>query len=187
MQSTKYIMLLILAWGGSLPLLAQNKVKWLTWEQAIAKAQNDKKKIVVDVYTEWCGWCKKMDKTTFADDEIATYMNQHYYSIKFDAEYREDIILNGKKYSFVKNGEKGYHQLAAEILQGRMSYPSTVFLDENFAIIQAIPGYQDGSTFAMIITYFASNSHKSMPWPRYTQQFERAQMTNPACVKKGRP
>lgn len=188
MQSIKFIILLTLAWASSLHLSAQNKVKWLTWDQAISKFQKEKKKILVDVYIERCSWCIKMDKTTYAEDEIATYVNLHFYAVKFDAGYKDDITINGKKYGFIKtSGEKGYHELAAEILQGRMSYPSTVVLDENFAIIQAIPGYQDSNTFAMIITYFASNSHKAIPWQKYTQQFERVQMTNPACVKKGKP
>lgn len=154
-------------------ITAQNKIKWHTWEEAIEKSKKNKKKIVVDIYTEWCGWCKKMDKITFAQMDIAKYINENYYAVKFDAEMQTPIILKGTEYKFVKSGNRGYHELAAFLLQGRMSYPTVVFLDEEFNIIQAIPGFQDEQTFEMIITYFETNSHKSIPWNKYMQNFNR--------------
>jgi thioredoxin-related protein len=160
---------------GSPLASGQKTINWLTWEQVQAKSKIEKKKILVDIFTPWCGWCKKMDKTTFLDEEIVEYINKNYYAIKFDAESTTDIVLNDIKYQHVNNGAKGYHELAIELLQGRLSYPTTVFLDENFQVIQAIPGYQEAYTFGMIITYFASNSHKSIPWQRYSGQFVKAQ------------
>ncbi|MBC7885476.1 MAG: DUF255 domain-containing protein [Saprospiraceae bacterium] len=154
-------------------LHGQNKIKWVSWEEAIEKSKKDKKKIFIDVYTEWCGWCKKMDKSTFSEDHIARYMNENYYAVKFDAEMNSPVLLKGTEYKFVKNGTKGYHELAVHLLQGQMSYPSMVFLDEEFNMIQAIPGYQDVQKFEMIITYFGNNNHKSVPWHKYMQSFQR--------------
>ncbi len=164
-----HILLYILAFGHE--AIAQDKVRWMTWDEAMQKSKAKKKKILVDIYTPWCGWCKKMDKTTYQEATLADYINENYYPVKFDAQTMEDISLNGKKYSFVKNGAQGYNELAVELLQGKLSFPSTVFMDENFQIIQAIPGYQDVNTFGMITTYFASNSHKSIPWQRYSENF----------------
>jgi uncharacterized protein YyaL (SSP411 family) len=135
------------------------------------KSKKEKKKIFIDVYTDWCGWCKKMDKSTFSEDDIAKYLNTNYYSIKFDAEMTSPVTLKGQEYKFVKNGNRGTHELATQLLNGQMSYPSTVFLDEDYTMIQAIPGFQDSKTFEMIITYFGSNSHKTVPWQKYQQTF----------------
>lgn len=157
----------------STSLLSQEKIKWLSWQEAMELSKKEKRKIFVDVYTHWCGWCKKLDKTTFSESHIAQYINKNYYPIKFDAEMQTSVQIGNTVYEYVKNGSRGHHKLAEFLLQGRMSYPSMVFLDEHFGIIQAIPGYQDTQTFEMIITYFGSNSHKTTPWNKFMLQFQK--------------
>lgn len=151
---------------------APGKINWLTWEQALQKSKIQKKKLLVDVYTDWCGWCKRMDAATFQQEHIAKYVNEHYYAIKFDAEQKEDIVFNGKSYKFVKNGKRGYHELAAEITRGRLSYPTIVFLDENQSVIQPVPGYKSPEQFEQIITYFARNEHLKTPWESYQKAYQ---------------
>ncbi len=146
-------------------------INWLTWEQALLKSQKQKKKFVVDVYTDWCGWCKRMDAATFQQPHIAKYVNENFYAIKFNAEQKEDIVFNGKTYKFVANGRRGYHELAAEIMRGRMSYPTVVFLDESKKVIQPIPGYKDPTQFEQIITYFGRNEHLTTPWETYQKSY----------------
>jgi thioredoxin-related protein len=165
--------------------VGQNKIKWLTWQEAIEKSKKEKKKIFIDVYTDWCGWCKKLDKTTFAEENIAKYINTNYYPVKFNAEYESAIVLKGVEYKFVNtNGNRGYHELAAQLLQGMMSYPTLVFMDEDFNLIQAIPGFQDTQTFEMIATYFGSNSHRTTPWNKYMQNFDRYSYFNMPAAKR---
>lgn len=161
------IILLLATWSIS----AQNKIKWNTWEDAVEKSKKVKKKIFVDIYTDWCGWCKKLHKTTFAENHIAKYINENYYPVRFNAEMKESVTLKGVEYKFVNNGRRGYHELAVYLLQGQMSYPSAVFLDEDFNLIQAIPGFQDSNKFEVIITYFGTNSHKSTPWSKFMNQY----------------
>ena len=163
---------------------SQNRIKWLSWEDAIEKSKKEKRKIFIDVYTDWCGWCKKLDKTTFAEDHIAKYINDNYYAIKFNAEMESSVLLKGTEYKFVKTTGRGYHELANQLLQGRMSYPTMVFLDEDYNLIQAIPGFQEINTFEMITTYFGSNNHKSTPWNKYMQTFDRYSYFNVAVGKK---
>jgi len=155
---------------------AQNKVKWVSWDDAMEANKTNKKKFVVDIYTDWCGWCKKMDKATFQQDHIARYINKNFYAIKFDAEMKEDIVFNGQTYRFVKNGRKGYHELALAITQGKLSYPTVVFLDEDLSVIQPIPGFQDAKMFEQIMTYFSDDHYKNTPWATYTRSYK----SNPA-------
>ena len=68
-------------------------IKWYTWDEAIALNAKNPKKIFIDLYTEWCGYCKKMDANTFKDPEVAKYMNEHFYAVKFDAEQHGDEFL----------------------------------------------------------------------------------------------
>jgi len=128
---------------------------------------------MIDLYTEWCGWCKRMDKDTFEDEDIADYLNEHYYSVKFDAEYKKDIVYNGKTYKFIQNGRRGYHELAAELANGRLSFPTTVFMDEQQRLIQPLPGYKDPVLFEQIITYFGEDMHKKMPWEKYQRTYKK--------------
>jgi len=95
----------------------QDKIDWLTWEEALAKNSNEKKKFLVDVYTDWCTWCKKMDQRTFQKPHIVKYVNDNYYAVKFNAEQKEDIIYDNKVYHYVSGfGKRGYHELAEEII-----------------------------------------------------------------------
>jgi thioredoxin-related protein len=147
-------------------------INWLTWEDAIEKSKTSKRKLLVDVYTDWCGWCKRMDSGTFSQPHLAKYINDNFYAVKFNAEAKEDITFNGQTFKFVKQGMRGYHELAAEITRGRLSYPTIVFLDENLAVIQPIPGYKEPYEFEMIVTYFGQNEHKKTPWEVYQRSYQ---------------
>ena len=142
-------------------------VKWLSWEQAVALSQKEKKKILLNVYTDWCGWCKRMDKATFQEPNLARYINDNFYPVKFDAEQRAEMEYKGKVYKYVKNGQRGYHELAAELLKGRLSFPTVVFLDEDMDVIQSIVGYKTPQQFERIATYFAGEHYKKTPWSTY--------------------
>ncbi|GAB3196093.1 thioredoxin-related protein [Pontibacter aydingkolensis] len=134
------------------------KIKWLTIEQAAARMKQEPRKVVIDVYTDWCGWCKKMDKSTFTDPEVAALVNKHFYAVKLDAEGKDPITLNGHTYTF--KPEYRSHELAVALLQGQMSYPTTVYLDEKFNMIAPVPGYLDAKNFSKILRYFGEDHHK---------------------------
>ncbi len=180
MRNVVIALLLILSLGASsftkttdepAPPVA-GAINWITWEDAMVKMKTQPRKILVDVYTDWCGWCKRMDASTFQEKQIANYVNKHYYAVKFNAEQKQDIVFNNKTYKFVNNGRKGYHELALEITRGRLSYPTVVFLDENLEIIQPIPGYKNSLEFEQIITYFGENQHKKTPWETYQASYK---------------
>ena len=147
-------------------------VNWLTFEEAIEKSKTEKRKIFIDVYTDWCGWCKVMDKKTFSEVNIARYLNEYYYPVKLDAEQKEDITFRNHTFKFVPNGRRGYHELAAWLLQGKLSYPTVVFLDEDFNLIQPLPGYREPKDFHPILTFFGEDQHKAMAWKEYQQVYE---------------
>jgi len=139
-------------------------VKWLTFEEAVAKAKVEKRKIFIDVYTDWCGWCKVMDKNTFSEAQIAKILNEQFYPVKFDAEQTADVVFNGTTFKFVPSGNKGYHQLAAALLNNQLSYPTVVFLDEEFRMIQPLPGYQKPEEFHKVISFIGGDHYKKVKW-----------------------
>jgi thioredoxin-related protein len=148
------------------------KIKWMTLEEALEKSKTEKRKIFVDVYTDWCGWCKRMDTTTFVSPAVAQYLNDHYYPVKFNAEQQKDIVFKDKTYQFKKNGARGYHELAVQWLNNRLTYPTVVFLDENQSTIQPLAGYQDAEKMEAVLNYFGTDSHKKTPWETYEKNFK---------------
>lgn len=147
-------------------------VEWMSWDQAVERAQTDEnpKKIFIDVYTDWCGWCKKMDKDTFQHPDVATYMADNFYMVKMDGEGKEPIEFKGQTYNFVPSGRKGYHEFTAALMQGRMSYPTTIFLDEEMNMLSPVPGYQKPEPFLNIARYFGDNIYLEKDWQTYSGQ-----------------
>lgn len=148
------------------------EVKWLSWNEAaqLATTDTNPKKIFIDVYTDWCGWCKKMDKDTFQNAEVAAYMAENFYMVKLDGEGKEPIEFKGKTYKFIPSGRKGYHEFAAALMQGRMSYPTTIFLDEGMNMLSPVPGYQKPEPFLNIARYFGDDIYKEKDWQAYSGQ-----------------
>lgn len=170
----KYLLFILLS-IFALSLSAQDEkagINWMTIEEAEAAAKDEPRKLIIDVYTDWCGWCKRMDKTTFSNPVIVDYVNEHYYAVKLNAEQKDSISFRGYNFKFVKQGRRGYHELAAALLNGKMSYPSIVYMDENLDMIQAIPGYQDAKSLEKIIKYFGENRHTELSFEDYQKDFE---------------
>jgi len=156
----------------------EKTINWVTFEEAVAAQKKSPKKIFVDSYTSWCGWCKKMDQTTFSNPDVIKYMNENYYAIKFDAEGNDVIELNGKTYSnpnFVpnKSGRNGSHELSRFF--GIRSFPTVVFLDENAQMITPVPGYQTPQKIELYLKFIASDDYKEIKtkeqWTEYSANF----------------
>lgn len=120
-------------------------IQWMSWNEAVEANAKQPKKIFVDVYTDWCGWCKRMDQTTFKDSSLIAYMNEHFYAIKLNAEQKESIFWQDFEFKWMAGGRNGYHELAAIILERQMSFPSFVMLDEEFVRVMISPGYKEAS------------------------------------------
>jgi thioredoxin-related protein len=152
----------------------QAQVKWYPIEEAERQAATQGKKIMVKVYANWCGWCKEMDKATFPNVHVAKILNQSFIPVQFNSEQLGDIVWGGTTYKVVRPKNSGrYHQLAAQWLNGRMSYPTIVILDANGKVIQAINGYRRAADFEKIIAYFATDAYKTTQWAVFEKGYKR--------------
>lgn len=123
---------------------ADATIQWLTWDEAMLKMKAEPKKIFIDLYTDWCGWCKRMDATTFTDPKVIASMNAHFYAVKFNAEQTADVVYDNHTFKYHGEvGRRGVHELAYALLDGQMSYPSFVYLDAQRQRISISPGYKD--------------------------------------------
>ncbi len=184
MKKHKLIFLTIITFALYFPcsLSAQEKqpppgnggiIKWYSFEEAYQMNKKKPKKIFIDVFTEWCGWCKKMDAETFTDPTIAKYMSKHFYCVKFDAERKDTIVLDGQ--TFVNpnpTSKRSTHKLASELLRGQMSYPSYVFLNEKGQELTVVAGYQKAQDFEGVINYFGEDAYLKSTWEEYRATFK---------------
>lgn len=144
-----------------LPFLASSQshglVNWLTIEEAEKKTKENPKPVLVDIYTDWCGWCKKMMMTTFSDPDVANYINQNFYAVRFNAETKDTIVYQGNTYINNQTGPRATHQLAFKFLPQSRSYPSTIFMTGDLQNNMLVPGYLDSKTIAPLLVYYKEN------------------------------
>jgi len=160
-------------------------VKWMSWAEAMEASKVEKRKIFVDVYTDWCGWCKVMDKNTFAEAAVAKILNEKFYPVKFDAEQTNEIVFSGHTFKFIPQGNRGVHELAVALLNSQMSYPTVVFLDEEFRMIQPLAGYQKAPEFHRVIQFIGEDHYKKMKWSEYQSIYKSPYPPQPANGSNG--
>lgn len=150
------------------------KINWMSWQEAIKarelfikenKTAIDAreilpKKFFIDIYTDWCGWCKKMDASTFIDPMVVDYMNANYYAIKMDAEMKDTITYNNFTFTNPNPSvSRSTHTLPASLLDSKLSYPTYVLMDENISRIMIFPGYKTAEDLIGILVFFKTNQY----------------------------
>jgi len=161
----KLVYLLLMAVLISSVTLAQ-EVKWMSLDEALALQKKSPKKILMDVYTNWCGPCKMLEKNTFQNPDVANYINQYYYAVKFNAEGNSTVNYNGKSFSNANykeelaNRRNSPHDFTRYL--NVSAYPTVVYFDENGNILAPIAGYLTPQQIELYLRLFGEDRHKAM-------------------------
>lgn len=161
----KFVFIAIIALLTSVSGAAQ-EINWVTLEEAIALQKKTPKKIMMDVYTNWCGPCKMLDKNTFHNADVVEYVNKNYYAVKFNGEGNDVINYKDKKFSNPNydpakaNRRNSAHQLARYLQIS--AYPTIVFFDEKSEVIAPIRGYQQPKQLELYLKLFKNDDHKDI-------------------------
>lgn len=165
-------------------LLAQDKegslVKWMTVKEMMTAVKEQPRPVILDFYTDWCGWCKRMMATTYADPALSAYINQNFYPVKFDAEGKDTVEFQGKTYAPTSMAPRTPHPLAVELLQGKLMYPTTLFLNaydkakNEFQVKMLAPGFLEKKNIEPILVFMLENVFRNSGIDPFTQAFNTA-------------
>lgn len=159
-------------------VLSFSQVKWMTLEQAMAAQQEKPKKIFIDFYADWCGPCKIMDKNTYGHQEIANFLNENYYAVKFDAEGKESVTVFGRIFSNPEfsSGKKRNSMHDFTKFMNVNSVPSIVFLDEQSMPITNINGFLTAKELDPYLRIISSDEYKKFKsraeWENYQRKMK---------------
>lgn len=192
MTTPRYTALFFVLFGQIFSCLAQSpsaeKIQWLSLELAMDKYASEKKPIILDMYTDWCGFCKKLDAETFSDPRIIRYINNNFYAVKFDAEsskpvkYQDTIYTNTRIGSLDENGKPSRsksHSLAEKLLNGRMAYPTIVYLVPEKDIVAPVPGYVTPEGIEPYLLFFADKVYEGNLFDAYTKGMKSTPIITP--------
>ncbi|WP_370390755.1 thioredoxin family protein [uncultured Winogradskyella sp.] len=142
------------------------EINWMTIEEAVALQKNEPRKIFMDVYTNWCGPCKMLDKNTFHNPDVVDYINTNYYAVKFNAEGNSEVSYKGKTFSNPNydpakaNRRNSAHEFTRYLRV--TAYPTMVFFDEEANFIAPISGYMKPRQIELYLKLFKSDKYKEM-------------------------
>jgi thioredoxin-related protein len=161
----KIVYICLLALLVSVNSVAQ-EINWVTLNEALELQKKNPKKIMIDVYTNWCGPCKMLDKNTFQNADVANYVNANYYAVKFNGEGNDVVNYKGKSFNNpnynpgLANRRNSAHSLASYLQIS--AYPTIVFMDEKAEVIAPIRGYQTPPQLELYLKLFKNDDHKEI-------------------------
>ncbi len=140
------------------PDTKQFGIHWLTHEQGFKKRLNEPKPIFIDVYTDWCKYCKIMESTTYKDRKIVQYMNRYFHAVKMNPEQEGNIEYDGKAYTLNQF-------VTAAGVQG---FPASIIFDKEGKFIFTLPGYHEADRMLKMLSYFKEELYKQkVPFEEY--------------------
>ena len=143
---------------------ADPQLRWRDMSAALDEAKSSGKTIMVDVYTDWCGWCKRMDRDTYAKPEVKAYLEKSFVPVRLNAESSTTVYYQG--------ASRTYRDLATGFRIN--SYPTTMFLSSEGKHLASAPGYMGANDFLVVLRYFGDGHFKTQSWKEYQEDLEAA-------------
>jgi len=168
---TVFSVLLLVASSHAQNSETDGLVKWLTLKEAQEKNKAFPKPFIIDIYTDWCGWCKHMMRTTYSNPNLAAYINANFYPVKFNAETKDTIEYNGKVYKPLSKDPKTPHELAVKFLGSGLSYPSTMFVTNNYEYNLLSQGYLEDKKIEPLLVFMTENVWRNVQYGEFEKHF----------------
>jgi len=135
-----------------------NQIIWHNYDEGLKLAVKTERPIMVNFTTTWCGYCKKMNRTTFIDSEIVNILNNDFVSIKVDGDSQTELNIDGYKITERNLTRSEY---------GVRGYPTYWFLKSNAERIGPISGYKAADPFLDVLYYVRDEVYDKMKFDEY--------------------
>lgn len=148
---------------------AKSVVNWRSVTSAKSDWNAHKKPILVDIFTDWCHYCKLMDATTYSNDSVISYMNDHFHSVRINAENQAELWWMGKTYHYIPKFK--LNELAIYLTNGNIVYPTTVLIGIN-GEMKPVGGSLTVNELECLLKYFGENQGGKISWEEYSGHFK---------------
>lgn len=179
---TAALLLILLATSGATGILADEGsgegqgLEWLNYHQALEKARAEDRHVLVNFTTSWCGYCKKMDATTYRDSGIVATLSQ-YYAL---------ALVDGDSYNLIKLADGDITEKGLTRQFGVRGYPTTWLLEPDGSKIAPVRGYVDYLRMQYILDFVRTNSNETMLFKEYVErELREKQQVDPEAEKQG--
>ncbi|MGB1315441.1 MAG: thioredoxin family protein [Chitinophagales bacterium] len=148
-------------------------LNWLSIEEAERKNSLEQKKILIDIYADWCYWCKKIDSELASDSVLANYLNKNFYLVKLNPEDLNDInfkneVYQRKTFSYSYSDKtRKVNEFVIELLGNDFIYPSLIFMNEKLDVVLTTKGFKNSNELNKYIHFIGSNAYQKMKWTEF--------------------
>lgn len=154
------LVLLVSAVVLASPRAAGAEVAWRSWDAGLAAAQSSRRPVLVDVYTDWCGWCKRMDADVYSRADVSGYLAAHFVTVRLNAESDTAILYKGQRLT-------GRSAAAEFNVSG---FPTTIFLTSKGDHLVNVPGYITADRFLLLLRYIGDgHMDRGETWDDYVK------------------
>lgn len=157
----RLLAVLFLALLGSVTSVAgAHAVEWKSWNAGLSAAASARRPVVVDVYTDWCRWCRQMEREVYGRADVEQYLASRFVTVKLNAESSEPVSYQGRS-------------LTARALASSFDvsgYPTTIFLSADGGHLVNVPGYVEPGKFLMLLRYIGDGHlERGVKWDEFTK------------------
>lgn len=178
----KLLFTLITVFSLSVMVNAQVHLDEISINELEAKMKEEPRFVIMDFYTSWCGPCRMMDQTTFHNAEVAAYLNEHFYVVKFNAEGNEEVSFKGQTYTNPSydpakaRGRNGTHQFTTTVAphNGRIAYPTVVFWTNEMQLLTKVQGFIQPTDMMPFLVFIAEGHYLNTPYEEFLKNYQNA-------------
>lgn len=158
-------------------------VQWVNFEAGLKMASASGKHIMVDVYTDWCGYCKKLDAETYAEEGVRRILAESYVSVKLKGDSSRKLKVIGQALDdggktllqFVPSDTGGTSEVALSRMALRVrGFPTIAFLAPDGRLITKWDGYINAERFTQMINFIKDDLYEVMTFNDYLESLDKA-------------